>query len=145
MAEALRQRGAVICYPRVLSRRPPVLGFFLCDGLSGGLDELCRSALDLREPPPEASAAPPVDVFIVPGLGLDLAGHRIGYGGGFYDAALRAQPLALRIAVGFDFQVEPAIPVDEHDEPVDLVVTPTRRCVTSARPPLARAGKEGSP
>jgi 5-formyltetrahydrofolate cyclo-ligase len=141
VALSLRQRGTAICYPRVISRPPPVLGFFLCEGL----DQLRLSALGLREPPPEAAAAPPVDVFIVPGLGFDQAGCRIGYGGGFYDAALRAQPLALRIAVGFDFQVVPAIPVGDLDEPVDLVVTPTRRCVTSARPAVSRAAKEGSP
>lgn len=136
----LQAAGAAVCYPRVLSRRPPVLGFFLA-----GLGELRRAALGLREPRPEAPPAPPVDVFIVPGLGFDPRGHRIGYGGGFYDAALRAQPAALRIAVGYDHQIVASVPVDDQDEPVDLVVTPTRSCVTGARPAPARADKEGPP
>lgn len=137
----LRARGAALSYPRVLSRRPPVLGFFLAERLS----DLRPASMGLREPPEDAAPAPPLDVFIVPGLGFDLAGRRIGYGGGYYDAALRAQPHALRIALGYDFQIVPRVPVGELDEPVDLVVTPTRRCVTAARPLRPRPDKEGSP
>lgn len=137
----LRARGATVSYPRVLSRRPPVLGFFLSERLS----DLRPASMGLREPPEGAAPAPPLDVFIVPGLGFDLAGRRIGYGGGYYDAALRAQPHALRIALGYDFQIVPRVPVGELDEPVDLVVTPTRRCVTAARSLRPRPDEEGSP
>lgn len=137
----LRARGAALSYPRVLSKDPPVLGFFL----AGRLSELRPASMGLREPPDNAEPAPPLDVFIVPGLGFDLAGRRIGYGGGYYDAALRAQPHALRIALGYDFQIVPRVPVGEQDEPVDLVVTPTRRCVTAARSLRPRPDKEGSP
>ena len=68
------------------------------------------------------------------GARFDRRGGRLGYGKGFYDATLRAQPAALRIAVGYDFQVLSEIPMSEQDEPVDLVVTPSGRWRTFARP-----------
>ena len=54
-------------------------------------------------------------------------------------------PVALRIAVGYDFQVLPTIPMGEQDEPVDLVVTPSQRWRTGARPLPAPSAKEESP
>jgi 5-formyltetrahydrofolate cyclo-ligase len=81
-----------------------------------------------REPVPPADA----DVIIVPGVAFDPTGARLGYGGGFYDAFLRAARGVFRIGICFELQVVDSIPVEEHDELVDVVVT-EERVILAAR------------
>ena len=59
---------------------------------------------------------------LMPGLAFDPAGHRIGYGGGFYDRFLAAEPEHPTVALCYDFQVFPALETEEFDIPVDCVV-----------------------
>lgn len=59
---------------------------------------------------------------LMPGLVFDPDGHRIGYGGGFYDKFLSAEPNHPTIALCYDFQVLPEIETEEFDIPVDLVL-----------------------
>ncbi len=65
-----------------------------------------------------------IDMVIVPGLGFDLAGNRLGRGRGFYDRFL-ANPefRGLTCALAFEEQVVESIPADPHDIQVDMVVT----------------------
>ena len=76
---------------------------------------------------PEPVADGPVAVdktalVLMPGLAFDSAGHRIGYGGGFYDKFLQSEPQHPTIALCYDFQVLPEIETEEHDVPVDCVL-----------------------
>jgi 5-formyltetrahydrofolate cyclo-ligase len=89
-----------------------------------------------REPPEAAPLVPlpEVDVFVVPALAVDLAGRRLGYGGGFYDRTLVLAPRGLRVVACFECQVADAVPADPHDALVDLVVTERRAIRTGARP-----------
>ena len=88
-------------------------------------DDVAHSAMGIREP---AQGMPiPVaiiDMVIVPGLGFDLHGNRIGRGRGFYDRFL-AHPDWHGIACGLalEEQVVPEVPVTEHDMQVDMLVT----------------------
>ncbi|MBI2926302.1 MAG: 5-formyltetrahydrofolate cyclo-ligase [Verrucomicrobia bacterium] len=81
----------------------------------------------IREP----SAACPVvalnrlDLVMVPGVGFDLSGHRLGRGKGFYDRML-VQVSGCKCGVAFDEQVVAALPVEPHDIVLDCIVTPTR-------------------
>ena len=63
---------------------------------------------------------------LVPGVAFDEQCHRLGYGGGFYDVFLRAAGSVPRVGICFDVQVVDAIPIEDHDEPVDVVVTEER-------------------
>jgi 5-formyltetrahydrofolate cyclo-ligase len=73
----------------------------------------------------EAVAA--ADVVVCPGLAADHDGNRIGRGGGSYDRVLARLPGAvLRVTLLYDDEVLAAVPVDSHDQPIDVVVTPTR-------------------
>jgi len=63
-----------------------------------------------------------VDLVIVPGLGFDDDGGRLGMGGGFYDRTL-AQMRAVRIGVCFRGQRVGAVPRDAHDLLMDVVVS----------------------
>ena len=64
----------------------------------------------------------PTALVLMPGLAFDGAGHRIGYGGGFYDKFLAKEPNHPTLALCYSFQVVDEIPVEEFDKPVDCVL-----------------------
>lgn len=59
---------------------------------------------------------------LMPGLAFDPQGHRIGYGGGFYDRFLAQEPEHPTVALCYDFQMFPKLETEEFDIPVDLVL-----------------------
>ena len=59
---------------------------------------------------------------LMPGLAFDPQGHRIGYGGGFYDKFLAAEPNHPTLALCYEFQMLPKLDVEAHDIPVDTVL-----------------------
>ena len=59
---------------------------------------------------------------LMPGLAFDEAGHRIGYGGGFYDKFLSREPNHPTLALCYDFQMLPSLETEAHDIPVDYVI-----------------------
>ena len=68
-----------------------------------------------------------IDWVLVPGVAFDRDGHRIGYGGGYYDRLLpllRAD--AHRVAGAFELQLVDHVPAASHDVAVDAVVTEAR-------------------
>ena len=62
-------------------------------------------------------------LILMPGLAFDPEGHRVGYGGGFYDRYLEAQPNHPLVALCYDFQLYDHLDVDDFDVPVDVVIT----------------------
>lgn len=65
-----------------------------------------------------------IDFVLVPGVAFDMAGHRLGRGGGYYDRFLGARaPQAFRCGVSFDCQIVEAVPVRDHDCPVHSLVS----------------------
>ena len=66
-----------------------------------------------------------IDLVIVPGLGFDRSGGRLGRGGGYYDrtfsGSLRSRPFLLGVA--HSVQVFEVVPVAEHDQRMDAIVT----------------------
>ena len=59
---------------------------------------------------------------LMPGLAFDPQGHRCGYGGGFYDKFLAAEPEHPTLALCYEFQMLPHLETEEHDIPVDYVL-----------------------
>jgi len=91
-----------------------------------------------RIPEPHAGCTPvdPADInlIVVPGVGFDLAGQRIGYGRGYYDRALHMLESSGRlIAFCFEFQLLDSIKADHHDVIMDRIIT-ERRVVTPVLP-----------
>ena len=70
----------------------------------------------------EPVADDPGALVLMPGLAFTKSGDRMGYGGGFYDRFLAAEPAHPTVALCYDFQIVEAIPTEEHDIPVDLVI-----------------------
>ena len=64
----------------------------------------------------------PHALVLMPGLAFDRQGHRIGYGGGFYDKFLAREPEHPTIALCYDFQLLPELETEEFDIPVDTVL-----------------------
>jgi 5-formyltetrahydrofolate cyclo-ligase len=64
------------------------------------------------------------DLLLVPVIGFDKAGYRLGYGGGFYDRTLAAMPVRARtIGIGFSGSAMRTIYPQAHDIPMDTIVT----------------------
>lgn len=59
---------------------------------------------------------------LMPGLAFDPQGHRIGYGGGFYDKFLAAEPSHPTLALCYAFQMLPHLETEPHDIAVDTVL-----------------------
>lgn len=64
----------------------------------------------------------PTALVLMPGLAFDREGHRIGYGGGFYDKFLSAEPNHPTVALCYAFQMVEELPTEEFDIPVDCVL-----------------------
>lgn len=64
-----------------------------------------------------------VDIIILPGSVFDRRCGRFGYGGGYYDRLLSQIPAAKRIALAFDLQIVEELPLQDHDEVMDCVIT----------------------
>ena len=59
---------------------------------------------------------------LMPGMAFDREGHRIGYGGGFYDKFLAREENHPKVALCYDFQMVPYLETEEYDIPVDKVI-----------------------
>jgi 5-formyltetrahydrofolate cyclo-ligase len=75
------------------------------------------------------------DVLLIPLVGFDETGYRLGYGTGFYDRTLAAAPGPLTIGIGYEMACLPSIYPQRHDVPMDLIVTERgiRWCSTRER------------
>ena len=67
-------------------------------------------------------AEDPTALVLMPGLAFTKNGDRMGYGGGFYDKFLASEPQHPTVALCYDFQIVEALPTEEYDIPVDLVL-----------------------
>ena len=95
-----------------------------------GLQSLTEGSFGILEPCPTGidHHADEADLIVVPGVAFDLAGHRIGYGKGYYDRFLQHPGRKARlVGLCHDFQlIDGAIPAEEHDVRMEIVVTDRR-------------------
>jgi 5-formyltetrahydrofolate cyclo-ligase len=84
-----------------------------------------RGVLQPVEPVRGTGTVARADVVLVPALAVDVRGRRLGRGGGSYDRALaRVGPQVPTIALLYDSELLPSVPVEEHDQPVRAVARP---------------------
>ena len=79
----------------------------------------------ISEPSPAKPSFAParIDLILVPASSVDRRGNRVGSGRGFYDITLKTMPSPLVICPLFSCQLSAPIEPEEHDVPVDLIVT----------------------
>jgi len=89
-------------------------------------EELVQGSYGVMEPPSAHLYVMP-DVMLVPLLGFDAQGHRIGYGGGYYDRTLKTYRETghdvVAIGIGYDEQYCEKLPFEKHDQTLDIIVT----------------------
>lgn len=67
------------------------------------------------------------DLILVPGLAFTKAGHRLGYGGGYYDRFLAGISKNIpKVALAFELQIVDTLPVESYDIPMDFILTEER-------------------
>lgn len=116
----LADAGATLALPAIAGRGQPLIMRAYQFG-----DELTRGQWGIREPKADAKDVAP-DILIVPLAAFDRAGHRIGYGAGYYDMtihALRAQKPVTAVGLAFALQEIREVPATERDERLDFVLT----------------------
>lgn len=120
LLKRLATEGAKLALPVVAGRGKPLImrawefGAPLEAGVWG-----------IRQPKADAPEIDP-DILIVPLAAFDRAGHRIGYGAGYYDMTitrLRGIKSVVVLGIGFAAQEVPRVPTTERDARLDLVLT----------------------
>ncbi len=120
LMKTLADAGATLALPKIAGRGKPLVmrawqwGAPLDTGQWG-----------IREPKAEYPEVDP-DILLVPLLAFDRAGHRIGYGAGYYDmtiARLRSFKKITTVGIAFAMQEVAAVPATERDARLDLVLT----------------------
>ena len=84
--------------------------------------ELKPGRFGILEPDGDLANSKDLDAVVVPGVGFDTYGNRLGMGRGYYDRFL-ATTNATRIGFGYPCQLVPHIPVEKHDLPMDSFVS----------------------
>ena len=121
MRRLAREMGLTVCAPRSRPGDRHMHFHTLPEDepLSSGPYGILQPAEDL----PLADLSKP-SVVVVPGVGFDLRGNRLGFGGGYYDRWLAGDGKGLpTVGLAFHEQLEDAIPVKVHDIPVQWLVT----------------------
>jgi len=117
LTQGLRGRGAVTALPVVAAPGRPLEFRVWHPGVA-------LAAGPLGIPYPAASEAIVPTVILVPMIGWDAAGHRLGYGGGYFDRTLTAlDPRPTSIGVGYELGRIVTIHPQPWDIPMDWVVT----------------------
>jgi 5-formyltetrahydrofolate cyclo-ligase len=140
--ETAWRRGTSVYVPVIVSHRRRQMLF------APWIDGAARrtNAFGIVEPGSVAGARPAVglDVVVLPLVGFDAAGNRLGMGAGYYDRALRrrrergpAWRRPLLVGVAYSFQQLPMIPASPWDVPLDVVVT-ERGVIVANRDPTGR-------
>lgn len=116
MLERVLKDGKKVAVPKVYGDE---MKFLYLDDLNA----VAKGYAGIPEPiADEPVAQDETALVLMPGLAFDPQGHRIGYGGGFYDKFLAAEPNHPTLALCYEFQMLPKLDVEDHDIPVDTVL-----------------------
>ncbi|MDP1974365.1 MAG: 5-formyltetrahydrofolate cyclo-ligase [Alphaproteobacteria bacterium] len=120
LAEALRQQNHILCLPRIITPNG-ALEF----GVWSESSHLVKGTFGTMTISPDAPKVNPT-IWLMPLLGFDRQGHRLGYGKGHYDRTLekcRKIEDILAIGIGFAAQEVPSVFHETHDERLNFMVT----------------------
>ena len=105
LAQVLKD-GKAVAVPKVCGEEMRFI-------LMTDLDAVAKGYAGIPEPIADGPIAQdPTALVLMPGLAFDRQGRRLGYGGGFYDKFLAAEPNHPKIALCYDFQLLPALEME---------------------------------
>ncbi|AUS07708.1 5-formyltetrahydrofolate cyclo-ligase [Laceyella sacchari] len=122
--ETALQQGKRVALPKVIRETRRMSWYEV-----SSLQECVAGAYGIFEPPAileRQVADTRLEAVIVPGVAFDLAGYRLGYGGGYYDRLFERQAKAWRIGVAFEEQIVPTVYPEPHDQPLHLLISSGR-------------------
>lgn len=98
-----------------------------------GNAKMHRGKFNIPEPTTEPYMGH-IDLVLVPGVGFDKKGNRLGRGGGYYDKFIaRLDKKTLLVGVGYDFQLVEEVPANRLDKRLDFVVAPSIGAIKTKR------------
>ena len=98
-----------------------------------GNAKMHRGQFNIPEPTTEPYKEP-IDLIILPGVGFDKHGNRLGQGGGYYDRFLAAgHKQSVLVAVAYDFQLVEKVPTNRRDKKMDYIILPTKGVIQIKR------------
>lgn len=119
----LKEKGHNLVLPTIDFNKKGHMDFFSFKSF----DALIKNRYGIFEPEPiDTNLIDPssIDILLVPLLGFDEKGNRLGMGGGFYDRMLkRISKDTLTIGIAYEFQKFEIIPIQSWDMPLDEVIT----------------------
>ena len=120
LLDRLRTSGVTVLLPVVVGAELHWAPYETWDVLAPGRFGLLEPTGPVQDGDPVAAA----DVVVVPALAVDERGHRLGRGGGYVDRAIAGIDPVHVVAVVYDDEVLPEVPVEQHDRRVGAVLTP---------------------
>jgi 5-formyltetrahydrofolate cyclo-ligase len=119
IARAAWSAGKRVAVPKI--RAPGVMDAVVISSLDQGL---APGPMDILEPVGnDVLAASELDLIVAPAMAYDRRGNRLGRGGGYYDRFISQSKGSLVCGLIFDRQLLDELPVEPHDQPVDMLVT----------------------
>lgn len=114
--EYLLQNKITVIAPKTLKNR------MLENRILTSMDELEKGVFGTQHPKNVETIKGEYDLIIVPGVAFDKQNNRLGYGGGYYDTFLKTQLNAVKIGVGYPFQLVNEISIEKHDVPLNKII-----------------------
>ena len=116
MLEQAMKEGKRVAVPKCYGEE---MRFIFMDDLS----KVEKGYANIPEPvADEPVADDKTALVLMPGMAFTKDGKRMGYGGGFYDKFLAAEPDHPTVALCYDFQMVEDLPTEDYDIPVDCVL-----------------------
>jgi len=125
LGRELLRMGKMVCAPVVDRAQRRILPYTV----NRIPDDLVDGEYSIPEPSREkGQRVDPslIDVVVVPGVGFDPRGYRIGYGGGYYDRFLPLCSKALFVGLAYEFQIVDKVPNEDWDIRMDVIITEER-------------------
>ncbi len=130
LINSLLESGRKVCLPRCIDtdeegHRADAPGDMEARAITG-FDDLAAGAYGIPEPKADTGLVPPeeIDIVILPCVGCDRQCRRIGHGAGYYDKYLtKVRKDCFTMALCYEEALADEVPAEEHDMPVDAVVT----------------------
>ena len=125
LIEEFFKLGKIVYVPKVIDIKTGLMRFYKISSLED-LEPGCMNILEPKKSLEilDESLIDDSFVIVMPGLAFDKKGHRLGYGGGFYDRFnARVYSGLLKLALSFDFQLIDELIANEFDIDVDKVIT----------------------